>query len=281
LFRVLSEEESKKVTRWQAPELGSASTVVAKTLQQANPQKTGEATNIQAILGSLDLKPGIHRTQSTTPQLQSIASGDVFANNALLRGHGAGSPSSKETGIQVSAELLQTSYDEGYSRGFAEGNAALHQHSIKELRTVIEALSTASRRSDDSGLEQELVALSIDIARMVIQREISLAPDIMSDIVSAGIAHLEGVTALAQVHLHPLDANIVREHQADDVEVRVLDDPSLDRGACRIESGCSVVNAGIEDWLKIAAVQLGVATDPLTASLMDLDSASLDDADVS
>ncbi|MFK7861381.1 MAG: FliH/SctL family protein [Granulosicoccus sp.] len=264
MFRVLSDEESKKVTRWQAPELGSGTAVVANTRQRANPQQHDSNANVRSLLGSLDLKPGHSQTPSSAPRLQPISPVDVFANRTMMQAGGA------EGGIApVSAELLQTSYDEGYSRGFAEGNSALHQHSIKELRTVIAALTEVSERAEDTDLENELVALSMDIARVVIRREISMAPEILHEIVIAGLEQIEGGSAAQRAYLHPLDANIVREHLSADSVLRVLDDPSLERGACRIESGSSVVNAGIENWLEIVSAQLGLVPDAADAPVVD------------
>ncbi|MFK8079298.1 MAG: FliH/SctL family protein [Granulosicoccus sp.] len=256
MFRVLSEEESKKVIRWQAPELGSSTAVVANTRQEAKPQPHKSDAGVRTLLGSRDLKAGHHQSPASVPRLQSISSGDVFANGAMLK---AGSADNST--IQVSAELLQTSYDEGYSRGFAEGNAALHQQSISELGKIINALEAASRCPEDTDLEQELVSLSMDIARIVIRREITLAPEVMHDIVVAGLELLASDSTGQRVHLHPFDAAIVREQLSADSPLKVFDDPLLERGACHIESGSSAISAGIEDWLNNISTQLGVLTE--------------------
>jgi len=274
LFRVLSEEESRKVTRWKAPELGTGATVVANTRQEAKPQQQKSDASVKALLGSLDLKAGQRHSPASAPQLQTISPIDVFAHSAIARANGA-----EGGAMQVSAELLQTSYDEGYSRGFAEGNVALHEHAIKELRTVIAALSAASTRPEDSALEHELVALAMEIARVVIRREVSLAPDIMHEIVTAGLEQLESHSSSQRVYLHPLDARIVGEQVSEDSTITVLDDPALERGACRIESGSSVVNAGIEDWLNNVSVQLGLSSEVDVQDSFDPTSATLAEDD--
>lgn len=260
MFRVLSDDESKKVTRWQAPELSSGTAVVANTRQQANPQQPDNDAGIRSLLGSLDLKPGYLQAQGSAPRLQSGRPIDVLANGAIVQGLNLNNSSADEVS-QVSAELLQSSYDEGYSRGYAEGNAALYQHSVKELNSIISALTAANERTGDVDLEDELISLSLDIAKLVIRREINLAPEIMHGIVTAGLDQLAANSIAQRVYLHPLDANIVREQLTVDSVVRIIDEPSLSRGAVRIESGSSVVNAGIEDWLKIVSAQLGLISE--------------------
>ena len=256
LFRVLSEEESKSVTRWKAPKLGASQDTIANTPQHAKPSSPEESTAVKALLGSLDLQPGRRQSQPAPMRLQSISPVDVFSNGPLNL---SSKNSSEETITPVSAELLQSSYDEGYARGFATGNAALEQQSIKELRKLIEAMSQATvARPDQQALEQELVALSMDVAQLIIRRELSVKPEVIYEIVVAGIEQLPMASTSQSVFLHPLDASIVRSQLPADTSVSVIDEPTLNRGDCRIESGASVLQAGVADWLTIAAGQLGL-----------------------
>lgn len=280
LFRVLSDDESKKVTRWKAPELSPGSTVVANTRQHADPQKPNDDADIRALLGSMDLKPGHLQAQSSAPRLQAGWPVDVLANGAIVQGVNTNNSSSTDEIPQVSAQLLQASYDEGYSRGYADGIAALHQQSVKELNSIVGALATAQERVGDVELEDELIALSLDIAKLVIRREINLAPEIMHSIVTAGLDQLAGNATGQRVYLHPLDANIVREQLTVDSVVHIIDESSLPRGAVRIESGSSIVNAGIEDWLNIVSAQLGLISEVDENTVEDLPLTNQDGTDV-
>lgn len=258
MFRVLSEEESRKVTRWRAPEIDSNTAVIAKTRQESSPEQPHKDSSVQALQGGLDLKPGHLRTASSASRSRSLNSADVPIFSSNLQRSAGDIPKSSDLTAPVSAELLQSSYDEGFSRGFAQGKAALQNASVKELETIVLALTKASERAKNSDLEQELVAMVVDIARLVIRREVSLEPEIMHAVVTAGLEQVAASSASQCVYLHPVDANIVREQLPADVVVRVLDDPSLARGGCRIESGSSEVSAGIEDWLSSVSLQLGL-----------------------
>ena len=265
LFRVLSDEESRKVTRWRAPEIAPGSAIVANTRQQAKPRQAPDDEDVRPLLGSKSLRPVKSQAPGAPPILQTINDHDVFADLALANMHHTPATKESEKSESVvptpvaSADMLQTSYDEGYARGFAEGNAALQQHSVKELKQIVSAIADASTHPDEADLEQAVVSLSLEIARLVIRREVRVDDRLMLDIVQAGLEQLPGGSRnLHYVKLHPLDANVVRRHVSDNSDVQIIDDPALERGACRIESGSSVIHAGINDWLNNVAVQLGL-----------------------
>lgn len=266
MFRVLSEEESKRVTRWQAPDLGTDTGTVANTRQQAHPRQPEKEASIRSLLGALDLKPGHQSASSAAPRLQPVNVVDVLASQpggAAFTSAQSHEVSDSDEDTVASAHMLQTSYDEGYARGYAEGNAALHQHSVNELRRIISGLSKANEQHQRADIEHQVVGLSLDIARLVILHEISVDERTIQDIVVAGLEQLPGTSqAVRQVHLHPLDANMVRRHLQEDDTISVLDDPTLDRGDCRIESGASVLNAGVEDWLHTVSEKLAAGTSP-------------------
>ena len=265
LFRVLSDEESRKVTRWRAPEIAPGSAVVANTRQQAKPGHAPDDEFVRPLLGSKSLKAVKPQVPGAAPRLQTISDHDVFADPAVADMHHTPATKKSEESESVvrtplaSADMLQTSYDEGYARGFAEGNAALQQHSVKELKQIILAIADASTHPDEADLEQAVVSLSLEIARLVIRREVQIDDRLMLDIVQAGLEQLPGGSRnQPYVKLHPLDANVVRRHVSDNPDVQIIDDPALERGACRVESGASVIHAGINDWLNNVAIQLGL-----------------------
>lgn len=257
MFRVLSEAESKNVTRWHAPDLGADASKVANTRQQANPRQpdSGDA-EMHSLLGGLELKRDSSSNRSSAPRLQSISPIDVLASH--MSGQTSQAQAS-QVSAAASAQMLQSSYDEGYGKGFAAGATALHQQTVQELKAVIMALGVADNRQNDNELEDELVALSVDIARLVIQKEMSIDQTIIQNIVSTGLEQLPGHSmSSTRVNLHPVDAGIVRDNMGADAEITIIEDPTLQRGACNIESGASIVKAGVDDWLVNISEQLGL-----------------------
>jgi len=161
----------------------------------------------------------------------------------------------------VSADMLQASYDEGYAKGCSDTREALEENYVKELKTVIAALKAATVRHKDAGLEQEVLALTLDVAKLVIRREMNFDEKLILSIISAGLDQLPGGSdSSACVNLNPFDAAIVRRHIIEEDTFRVVDDPELERGGCRIDYGKSVVNCGIDDWLALVSAQLGLTS---------------------
>lgn len=245
MFRVLSEEEAGKVTRWKAPELDGSTATRAKTTEWTSPiipavgkpQRTASAEGLNHLLDS-EAVSSAQRSRAASGAISSSPGSLSVANPSL--------------------DIVQTSYDDGYAKGYSEGNAALHQQAVKELRNVINAIGQSTADSQDYSLHQEVAGLSIDIARILLTREIQLDSDAMLQLVKAGLEQLPSMASgSSRVHLHPLDANVVREN----IElngVQVVDDLALKRGNCRITTNTSTLECGLDQWLEGMARQLGI-----------------------
>jgi flagellar biosynthesis/type III secretory pathway protein FliH len=270
MFRVLSEEEARKVVRWKAPDIGNN---VADTMQIAKPAKTQTEETVTPVFRSQpsSSEAGTDTTTRRTPKSVSVEE-PVYKPAArtykpILPGHAAKPATTDIQLANPSAEMLKASYDDGYARGYAEGNAALHQQSVKELKTIVSALSERVNDFENASLEQEVLAMSLKIAELLVQREISIDMNVMQKFVQLGLQQLPATASgPAFVYLHPLDANVVRESIDYGKEVRIVDDTALDRGQCRIEAGASVVHAGVDDWLYSMAAQMGLVTEATITS---------------
>lgn len=250
MFRVLSEDESKNVVRWQAPDL-KGTVPVANTRQVATPVRLGES------LRAGELLRGVAAERAGGTPDSDLAS----TTNAAPR------QTASVPMPNASATMLQTSYDEGYASGYAAGNAALHQESVKQLQGLINVLGKPALKVPDLELEQELVSLALEIARLVVRRELEADPTALASLVRAGMEQLPNATQNpVSVHLHPLDANVLRELTIQPEGVEYLDDVGLKRGDCRIVSGASTVRSGVNDWLEVMGAELGLLP---TSTLQD------------
>ncbi len=233
MFRVLSEEESSKVVRWKPPEIPS---VASGAISQS--------TTVTPLLGSASLKRFASSGASASPRLDLLAAGKVMNENTPI--------------ATASADMLQTSYDEGYEKGLADGSSTKQQKHVKELGDIFLALKNAVYTAEDTELEQEIIGLSMDIAKLVIRQELSIEPALIAQLVKAGLQQLHTHKAETScVYLHPDDAECIRRQVSLQSDFTLSDDPSLERGSCRIESGASIVGVGVEDWLQGVAAELG------------------------
>lgn len=258
MFRVLSEDEAKQVTRWQAPEL-KGSVPVANTRQVATPVRLGETMPGRAASGA---RGGSARSSSPGAGLQSEAN-SMLSDDSIVSGSGMSDASTGSVPMSggQSADMLQTSYDEGYSCGYAEGNAQLHQQSVQQLQALINTLGKPALKVPDAELEQEVMALSLEIARLVLGRELQMDEDAMSSLVRRGIEQLPNAgKANVKVHLHPLDAAMLEEVAQLPENVDLVLDGNIKRSDCRIVSEASTVHGGLDDWLALVGAELGMTS---------------------
>lgn len=233
MFRVLSEEESRKAIRWKSPEFP--------------PSESDGATRsptVTPLLGSASLKRFASGGASASLKLDMLTPGDIMSNDTPI--------------ASASADMLQASYDEGYDKGFTDAISAKQQQHVQELSDIVHALKNASQKKEDTELEQEIIGLAMDIAKLVIRQELSIEPALIAQLVKAGLQRLHAHKAdTSCVYLHPDDAECVRQQVTLPSDFTLVDDPALERGDCRIESGASIVGVGVDDWLQSIAAELG------------------------
>lgn len=249
MFRVLSEEEARRVTRWQAPEIKGA-VPVARTRQVATPVKL-DASGAEPSSLSASIDPAADNGMSVP-----AASGDDVATQAFS------TPTTQVPLNSPSADMLQSSYDEGHARGLAEGAARAEQTTIRQMQALIATLGSPALKVPDAELEQEVMSLSMEIASLVLGRELQQDARSMAELVSRGIQHLPSAgSSTVNVHLHPEDVAMLEEFAEWPGNVVITPDDSLRRSDCRVVSGASTVHAGKHDWLAILRAELGLLLD--------------------
>lgn len=161
---------------------------------------------------------------------------------------------------------LATLEREAFAKGFAQGEQAgadaaaqRGEAMLYRLTQTLEEL-TQVRAQMILQTERQMVQLALAIARRVVQREVSIDPDLLVSIARVALERL-GDTAQVRVRLHPDDyeaAGAARIAGLAGSNVMVLADAHLSRGACRIESDMGMLDAGVDAQLQeIARALLG------------------------
>jgi len=173
-----------------------------------------------------------------------------------------GSPSSPSVLTAAKLEALQEqAHKEGYEAGYAEGRKkgeAEVRAQADRLKNVFNALANPLEQLDTT-IQEELVALSIAIARQIIRRELKADPGHMMGIVREALNQLPLANRTIQIRLHPDDAATLRGMLTlDDKSQRweLVDDPALSRGDCRVVSETSQIDATLERRLTAIAAAL-------------------------
>lgn len=166
------------------------------------------------------------------------------------------------SGKVVTAEQLgtiqQQAYDEGFKRGQKEG--ALHkkqevEKNIATLSSMIEVLSEPLKNLDKDIVEQ-LSHLSMSVAKQVIRRELHTEHGEIVGIVREAMTALPASTKKITLNIHPDDSELIKnafsinnDDDSDELRWKVIEDPMITRGGCKIASENSRIDATIESRL--------------------------------
>lgn len=252
MFRVLSEEEAEKVIRWKAPDLTGTAINRAKTSEWTAPiiplSNDTRRKPTQDNQPTQDNPPTReqHPVHTSAPELQAAHQGLNLSTTSVAGGN-------------PSVDMLQASYDDGFARGHAEGKSAVREQTEQALQQVVEAMDQIAAPMLDRAVHEEVAALSMSIARLLLNREIAIDTDAMQRLVEAGLEQLPALDATSRrVHLHPLDASLVRDALTETPGLKVIDDATMKRGDCLVSSASSKVLCGLDQWLDGMARQLDI-----------------------
>lgn len=186
----------------------------------------------------------------------------------------------------VEAEQRQAwtaGFDQGRRDGLAAGAAQLETRQ-RELDAAIaqvgDLLASMSRPLDrlDEVAAAELARLALATGSQLARRELRQDPAQVIAIIRECVNVLPASARHVRVHLHPLDAAIVRERLAQPAADRawsVVEDPVLARGGCRVITDVSQVDGRFDS--RVAAVVAAVLGDEREHERVD-DSAGHADA---
>lgn len=165
------------------------------------------------------------------------------------------------TAEQIEA-IQQQAHDEGFEQGHREGLQAARNEidaTLHRMEQIMQAI-TEPLEAVDEAVEQELLQLSIAIAKQLIRRELQADPNEVIGVVREALAALPSSARKVSIHLNPEDAKLVREEllPADDTDMlwRIAEDLSLTRGGCRVESESSRIDASVEKRINSVVAEL-------------------------
>jgi len=152
-----------------------------------------------------------------------------------------------------------------HKQGFEEGQAAARQSvagpleamQTKLARTIEEATGARLRYRREA--EQDIVALALAVARRILHRELTMAPEALLGLVKAALEKMEA-RELHRARVSREDAAMVRkffEQMGVPQSVEIIPDAALARGAVIFESSRGVLDASVDTQL--AEIERGFA----------------------
>lgn len=162
---------------------------------------------------------------------------------------------------RIQAQAHKEAYDEGYKEGRQAGLKDGQAEVRRQTAMLDKLLASLERpfRDLDGDVEEELLKLAFVIARQLVRRELKTDPGQVIAVVQEAIAALPVASRHVRVHLHPDDVRLVGEAlPASDGERHwaLVEDPTLQRGDCRVLSENSQVDATLERRIAALVTQL-------------------------
>ncbi|MES9857829.1 MAG: flagellar assembly protein FliH [Sedimenticola sp.] len=178
-------------------------------------------------------------------------------NVSQPHGKGGGRERSMLTADQLE-QLQKQAYEEGRKEGFEFGHKeglikseCKLQEWIQRLEELLTTLDTPLKVLDNQ-VEQELVELVISLVRQLVRREVKLDPKHIVGLVHEALAIMPVASRGIRVVLNPDDAKLIREiYDVTDKELgwKIIEDPVLARGGCRVLTETSQIDATLESRL--------------------------------
>ncbi len=175
----------------------------------------------------------------------------------------------------AAAEQLKAAMEEARQLGLAQGRAeGLEQGRQEGYRAGQQAVEREAQRLQSAvnafngdvahmheRMAQQLLALALDVSKAMLKTSLAVTPELVLPVIENAIQELGAVTQPAQLVLHPSDAELVRQHLADELargNWRIREDSALAPGGCVLETASNHVDASIETrWQRIAAALQG------------------------
>ena len=170
-------------------------------------------------------------------------------------------PITAEAIERIQKQAYKEAYDEGFAKGHKEGAAK----GKSELNPQIDLVKTALRAladpltQVDREVEQQLADFAIVIARQLVRREIKTDPGQIIAIVREAVLALPSVAKKVYVYLHPEDLILIKTKLSpSEAESywRLMEDPTLSRGDCRVMTESSTIDATVEKRLSSLVANL-------------------------
>ena len=153
---------------------------------------------------------------------------------------------------------LASANQQGYDKGHREGERTGFEKSTLAAKQIYDqmAVSIAEfatlRRHIRQEAEQDIVNLSLAIAKKILHRELSIDPHALSGVVKAALERI-AIREVQCIRMHPLEVEILRNSLLAaglPPSIEIIADGSLEKGAIRLDTVRGELDAGVGTQLQ-------------------------------
>ena len=153
-------------------------------------------------------------------------------------------PDATKTG---SASIEREAYDRGFADGQRAGSEATGAAVAARVARLAAAINEISslRTGFLKSSEQDIVRLSLAIARRILGREAIADPALVLSLANAAAAKLAG-TGIVSIEMHPAEFATVSAGMEQNGPIRLIENPDLPAGGCMVCSSSGSIDVSIE-----------------------------------
>ncbi len=184
----------------------------------------------------------------------SADSPEVFTPNTATS-------SSDDSIADQAQEKFNTEYNGGFEKGYSEGKKAADEELVRKTVQLENLLGFLTRPVEklEQQVEQELLELSLAVAKQVLKREVSIDPKHIIGLIRTAVSRLPAAENKVTVNLNPDDAKIIRKalkKSDNDQRWDIVEDPGLNAGSCNINSENSYIDGSVDAMVAQVALDL-------------------------
>ncbi|MBZ5642878.1 MAG: hypothetical protein LAO19_08985 [Acidobacteriia bacterium] len=178
----------------------------------------------------------------------------VDAGAAALKWNARGN-SSAQAEAEATAKREQQAWSKGVEAGKAEVRAEFEQRAAKQREEIARALLDflAERESYFHRVEEQVVRLTLAIARKILNRESQVDPLLLTGVLRVALEKV-GSNTSTRLRANPADIKVWREYFAQAREhfpvPELIGDPELEPSRCILETEIGTTEIGLDTQLK-------------------------------
>lgn len=226
-------EEIQSAAIWSLPALDNGAKVVPSVKKKHNSNDPQSHERIEDVAAS-EVKPVTAEHLQKMTELVEQEARELGYQEGLQKGFAEGSEQGRKQGEQ---------------KAYSECKASL-EDKTRLFRELADALMDPVAMQDD-GLENWIIDTAVQLAKHLINRELTEDPSALFHIIERAVTSLPAGASNIRVYLHADDVELAHEAFADTGQQwRFYGDPQLSRGGCRVVSEQSLVDYSVENRLQ-------------------------------
>ncbi len=202
-------------------------------------------------------------SDNSQPNLEEISPPVLFEDPAVLLAEAQAHVEAMLNQAQLQATTIhENAHQLGWQSGYNEG----HNEAIQAVEKKLIELTQTLQKTVDSAIEErnrflrksqdEISQLVVAVARKVIGKELSLNPQVVTEIVAQAIKEA-AISGPCRIRVNPADYSLlspawetIPSMQPSDRKWELISDNKVSRGGCLIEANGGILDAQIDSQLE-------------------------------